>query len=114
MNRRLIASLILIAAPASAQTIYKCPSPTPGAPPVIQQMPCSPTGGGETVKVDAPKASGEGGLRQGEKDMLLKSDPQLRLKTLERDLVDAQIRADDANEKASASRTAADAAAKAK
>ncbi len=41
--------------------MYKCPSPTPGAPAVYQQMPCSPTGGGETVPVKAiPAGTGSG------------------------------------------------------
>lgn len=40
-------TIALFAAPAFGQSVYKCPSATPGAPPVIQQMPCSPTGGGE-------------------------------------------------------------------
>lgn len=58
------ASLILLsalAAPAWGQAIYKCPSPTPGAPPVIQQMPCSPTGGGEAMTVKPiPTGAGSG------------------------------------------------------
>ena len=53
-------TVTLLAPPAFGQTIYKCPSSAPGAPPVIQQMPCSPTGGGETMEVKPLKASGEG------------------------------------------------------
>ena len=50
--------LVGLTAPAAlGQTIYKCPPATPGSPPVIQQMPCSPTGGGETITVHAPKTS---------------------------------------------------------
>lgn len=63
MNAKLSTSIIalaLLASPAFGQTIYKCPSATPGAPPVIQQMPCSPTGGGETMDVKPLKASGDG------------------------------------------------------
>jgi len=52
--------LALFAVPAFGQTIYKCPSATPGAPPIIQQMPCSPQGGGEAMEVKPLKASGEG------------------------------------------------------
>lgn len=52
--------LALFASPAFGQTIYKCPSATPGAPPIIQQMPCSPQGGGEAMEVKPLKASGEG------------------------------------------------------
>ena len=43
-----VAMLDVLSAPTFGQTIYKCPSATPGAPPIIQQMPCSPQGGGET------------------------------------------------------------------
>jgi len=53
--------LVALAMPAFGQSIYKCPSPTPGAPPVIQQMPCSPTGGGETMNVKPiPTGAGSG------------------------------------------------------
>ena len=53
--------LALAALPATAQQVYKCPAPTPGAPPVIQQMPCTPTGGGESVTVKAiPQGAGSG------------------------------------------------------
>lgn len=54
-----LATALLLSAlvsPAMGQTFFKCPSPTAGAPPVIQQMPCSATGGGEIVTVTAPKA----------------------------------------------------------
>ena len=55
MNAKIIVSLILIfSASAHGQTIYKCSSPTPGAPPIIQQMPCSPAGGGEAITIHAP------------------------------------------------------------
>ena len=61
MNAKLsIIVIALLAAPTFGQTIYKCPSITLGAPPVIQQMPCSPTGGGESMEVKPLKASGEG------------------------------------------------------
>lgn len=64
MNAKLSTSIIITIAlfslPAFGQTIYKCPSATPGAPPIIQQMPCSPIGGGETMQVKPLKASGEG------------------------------------------------------
>ena len=53
-------TFVLLTSPTLGQTIYKCPSATPGAPPVIQQMPCSPQGGGETMEVKPLKASGEG------------------------------------------------------
>ncbi len=63
MNAKILTTsltIILLADPALGQTIYKCPAATPGAPPVIQQMPCSPTGGGETMKVTPLKGSGDG------------------------------------------------------
>ena len=108
MNRSvsICAVVWLILAPAQAlgQTIYKCPPATPGAPPVIQQMPCSPTGGGETITVHAPKPAGEGGLRDSENDALLKSDPRLLLRAAQKELVDAQINAEDAQEKSAIAR----------
>ena len=58
MKASIIIPIILLACPAFGQTIYKCPSPTPGAPPVIQQMPCSPTGGGETATVKPINTTG--------------------------------------------------------
>lgn len=99
---------LLTAAPAFGQTIYKCPSATLDAPPIIQQMPCSPTGGGEMMEVKPLKASGAGGLREGEKDMLSKTSPNLMLKTLEKDLVKAQGEADAAKEKANMAQRKAD------
>ena len=58
MNAKILVSFTLIlSASAYSQTIYKCPSPTPGAPPIIQQMPCSPTGGGETMTINVPKSA---------------------------------------------------------
>lgn len=63
MNAKILTAVFtvaLLASPAFGQTIYKCPSATPGAPPVIQQMPCSPQGGGEAMEVKPLKASGDG------------------------------------------------------
>jgi hypothetical protein len=57
--------LTLIASPAFAQTMYKCPSPTPGAPPIFQQAPCTPQGGGETVAVKKLPGSGTGLSEEG-------------------------------------------------
>ena len=53
----LIAALI-VASPAHGQTVYKCPPATPGAPPVLQQMPCSPAGGGERMQVKPLQSTG--------------------------------------------------------
>lgn len=78
-----IVTLILLstlAAPvAVGQTVYKCPQPDGRA--GYQQQPCTITGEGEKVKIDAPKASGEGGLREGEKDASQNSDPGLARST---------------------------------
>jgi hypothetical protein len=64
MKRLLMAAALFAAmSPAMGQSFYKCPSPTPGAPPTIQQMPCSATGGGETVTVTAPKP-GDGSITE--------------------------------------------------
>ncbi|HOW61807.1 MAG TPA: hypothetical protein PLJ20_04490 [Candidatus Contendobacter sp.] len=62
---------------ASAQTLYKCPAPTPGAPPIIQQMPCSPTGGGETMTVK-PIPTGAGAGLSDEAKAYLKERDQYR------------------------------------
>lgn len=48
----------LAMSPAMGQSFYKCPHTTPGAPPVIQQMPCSVTGGGETLEKKQIKTTG--------------------------------------------------------
>lgn len=53
MKTTLMMLSLLLPLPAFAQTMYKCPSPTPGAPPIYQQMPCSPQGGGESMPVKA-------------------------------------------------------------
>lgn len=52
----LVASLV--AMPAASQTMYKCPSPTPGLPATYQQMPCSPQGGGETLEKKELQSTG--------------------------------------------------------
>ena len=74
MKRNLIIAIVtslLGVGIASAQTLYKCPSPTPGAPPILQQMPCSPTGGGETMTVKPiPTGAGGGGLCESETQYL--------------------------------------------
>ena len=60
--KHLCAILLTLAVfPATAQQVYKCPSPITGGAPVIQQMPCTPTGGGESVTVKAiPQGAGSG------------------------------------------------------
>ncbi len=66
MKRAIAIALTLIfSAPSIGQTVYKCPSATPGAPPMIQQTPCA-GGSGESVAVNASKPSGDGGLRPEE------------------------------------------------
>lgn len=51
-------SCALIALPAFGQTMYKCPPTIPGGTPVFQQMPCSPTGGGEAMEAKPIKSTG--------------------------------------------------------
>ena len=63
--------LLAVAAPAFGQTIYKCPKPDGTT--MIQQMPCSPQGGGEAMTVAPLKASGEG-LRDSERTWLKERD----------------------------------------
>ena len=67
MKRVALILLAALAGTASAQSIYKCPSPTPGAPPTIQQMPCSPTGGGETMTVKPIPAGAGSGISESAK-----------------------------------------------
>ncbi len=57
MKTTLLIASLLIPVPVLGQTMYKCPSPTPGAPPIYQQMPCSPTGGGDQIKIAPSKPS---------------------------------------------------------
>lgn len=69
MKRIVFLSCALLAMPVFGQTMYKCPSPTPGAPAVYQQMPCTPTGGGEAMQTKTINSSG-GGLRESERAYL--------------------------------------------
>lgn len=64
MNRTILILTITLTTPAFSQTIYKCPKPDGTT--MIQQMPCSAQGGGETLTVVPIKASGPGGLRESE------------------------------------------------
>lgn len=69
MNARILIMLAtLLAIPAFGQTVYKCPDASGAI--KFQQMPCSPTGGGEQVTVNAQKPSGDGGLRPEERQAL--------------------------------------------
>lgn len=63
--KTLILLSALITLPAFTQTMYKCPSPTPGAPPIFQQAPCTPQGGGEVVAVKKLPGSGTGLSEEG-------------------------------------------------
>jgi hypothetical protein len=62
MNKYIPVVLLMMSAPAWGQSFYKCPSSTPGAPPMIQQMPCSPIGG-QTIKVN-PIKKGDGSIEE--------------------------------------------------
>ena len=71
MNRLIITvAVVLFSGQAGAQTMYKCPSPTPGAPPIYQQAPCTPQGGGETVEKKVIKTTGGIGLSDEGKSYL--------------------------------------------
>lgn len=69
MKHWLIWSFLLSCTPAlsAGQTMYKCPDPSGVV--KFQQMPCSPTGGGEAVPIKQVPGSGEG-LRPGEAQIL--------------------------------------------
>jgi len=58
MNRIILSFTLILAAPAFGQTMYKCPDPSGVV--KYQQMPCSPTGGGETITVKPLAGSGTG------------------------------------------------------
>lgn len=58
MNRWVMMILVLIWAPVFGQTMYKCPDESGVV--KFQQMPCSPTGGGEAVQVKKLPGSGDG------------------------------------------------------
>lgn len=58
MNRMIFISTLLLAIPAFGQTMYKCPDPSGVV--KFQQMPCLPTGGGETMTVKPLAGSGTG------------------------------------------------------
>jgi multidrug efflux pump subunit AcrA (membrane-fusion protein) len=49
---------LLLTTPAFGQSMYKCPSPQPGAPAIYQQMPCSPQGGGDAVTANPIRTTG--------------------------------------------------------
>lgn len=84
-----VAMLAVLSAPAFGQTIYKCPSATQGDPPIIQQSACRPGSGGEKMVVNAPKAAGQGGLRESEVKALIRGDKRgrdLMVRKLEKDI----------------------------
>lgn len=58
MNPWIFLTLFLLAAPAFGQTMYKCTDDSGVA--KYQQMPCTPTGGGEVIPVKKLPGSGEG------------------------------------------------------
>lgn len=74
--KTLILLSALIAAPAMAQTMYKCPSPQPGAPAIYQQMPCTPTGGGEVLPVKALTSGKGAGMSDNAKAYLADVESQ--------------------------------------
>lgn len=58
MKTTLMILSLLLTLPALGQTMYKCPSPTPGLPATYQQMPCTPQGGGEMVEKKELQSTG--------------------------------------------------------
>lgn len=82
---KLLIPLILLAAPAFGQTVYKCPQPDGVM--KIQQTPCTVTGGGEAVKLNPPKASGDG-LRDSERAYLQSRDEYWNQRAVEDDAED--------------------------
>lgn len=66
--------LSLLTAPAFAQTMYKCPAPTAGAPPIYQQMPCSPQGGGEVIEKKEIRSTGGSGLSDNAREYMADRD----------------------------------------
>lgn len=58
MKTTLLIASLLIPVHVLGQTMYKCPSPTPGLPATYQQMPCSPQGGGETLEKKELQSTG--------------------------------------------------------
>lgn len=67
-TKPLILIAALLCAPAVGQTMYKCPDPAGVV--KYQQMPCSPTGGGEAVKVKPIPAGVGSGLSDSAKQYL--------------------------------------------
>jgi len=75
MNRMILMFALVISAPALSQQMYKCSDESGVV--KFQQMPCSPTGGGEAITVNAPKSTGDGGLRESERAYMQASSDRL-------------------------------------
>ncbi len=75
MIRMILMFALVISAPGWGQQMYKCPDASGVV--KYQQMPCSPTGGGETVTITVPKSSGDGGLRDSERAYMQASSERL-------------------------------------
>ncbi|MDS4057294.1 MAG: DUF4124 domain-containing protein [Candidatus Contendobacter sp.] len=73
MNPWIFLTLFLLAAPAFGQTMYKCTDDSGVV--KYQQMPCTPTGGGEPVIATPIKSSGDG-LRDSERNYLDQQEKQ--------------------------------------
>lgn len=67
---------LLLTAPAFGQSMYKCPSPTPGAPATYQQMPCSPQGGGDVVQKKEIQSTGSPLMSESAKGYLSNVESQ--------------------------------------
>jgi hypothetical protein len=73
MNRTILSLMALaLTAPAFGQTMYKCPNASGVA--TYQQMPCSATGGGETLAVKPIPAGAGSGLSDNARAYLAERD----------------------------------------
>ena len=70
----LCASLAVVPAVAFSQTMYKCPDPSGTI--RFQQVPCSPTGGGEEMAVKSIPTGAGSGLSDDAKSYLQERDAQ--------------------------------------
>lgn len=70
MLKKTIASILLVSltSPVWTQTMYKCPDPSGNV--KFQQMPCTPTGGGEAVDIKKIPAGTGSGLSDNAKSYL--------------------------------------------
>ena len=66
MKKLIVAALMTALSLPVCAEVYKCPGKKPTDVPVIQQMPCSPQGGGEKLEIKVIKTTGASGIRESE------------------------------------------------